>query len=206
MRVVLVGSGGHASDVLSCVEALGSYDVIGALDDDASADGARLKRRGVDLLGSLDRLVELDAAYVLGIGYPAPKLAVVARLDAAGCRSVALVHPGADVCAGVSIADGVVVLGGARVSALASLGAHVLVSYLAAIGHDSTVGDCTSVMPGAIVSGDCRIGSAVLIGTNATVLEGLSIGDRATIGAGAVVTEDVPAGATVVGAPPREVR
>jgi sugar O-acyltransferase (sialic acid O-acetyltransferase NeuD family) len=198
--LVLFGAGGHASDVLACVEAINAsapaFDVLGFVDDDPAADGWRLRARGVERIDA----VPAGAEVAVGVGYPAARVAIAARLDA---ELATLVHPAAAIDRNVELGAGVQVLGGAHVSALAELGDLVLVSYLAAVGHDSTVGAGTSVMPGAMVSGGCRVGAGVLIGTNATVLEGISIGDGARVGAGAVVTRDVAAGVTVTGAPAR---
>jgi sugar O-acyltransferase (sialic acid O-acetyltransferase NeuD family) len=198
--LVLFGSGGHASDVLACVEAINArastFDVLGWLDDDASAAGERLVARGVHRIAAVPE----GAGVAIGIGYPEPRARVADRLDV---DLVTLVHPSAVVGTGVMLGAGVHVLDGAHVSPLASLADLVLVSYLAAVGHDSRVGRATSVMPGAVVSGDCTIGAGVVVGANATILEGVTIGDGARVGAGAVVTRDVPAGVTVTGVPAR---
>jgi sugar O-acyltransferase (sialic acid O-acetyltransferase NeuD family) len=208
-RLVLLGAGGHASDVLGVVEQLqaaGSHiEVVGVLDDDHEADMSRFAGREVQIAGPIDRLSDLDAAWIAAVGWPSTRRRLVARTGAAAAAP-ALVSPRADVGRGVVVGDGSVVMGSARLSPLAHVGEHALVSYAAAVGHDSIVGDGTSVMPGAMVSGGVRIGEWVLVGTNATVIEGVVIGDGATVGAGAVVLQDVPPGTTVAGVPARAVR
>lgn len=208
-RLVLLGAGGHASDVLGVVEESNAsgrgYDVVGLLDDDPMASAHRFDGRGVSLLGTIDVLGSLASAWVAAIGWPTSRLRVAARGEASGLPAETLVSPKADVGALVELDAGVVVLGAARLSPRCKLGAHALVSYLSAVGHDTVVGRGTSVMPGAILSGDVHVGEGVLVGTGATVLEGRAIGDGATVGAGAVVIDDVPAGATVVGVPARVV-
>jgi len=207
--LVLLGAGGHASDVLGVVEALNagqpSFVVVGVLDDDPAADASRFEGRGVTVLGSLDLLAGLDARWVAAAGWPAGRRRVVERAEASGRAAATLVSPLADVGHGVVIGTGTVVMGSARLSPRSRLGEHALVSYLAAVGHDSTVGAGSSVMPGAVLSGGVEVGALALVGTNATILEGLRVGDGATVGAGAVVTRDVAPGAVVVGVPARPV-
>lgn len=206
---MLLGAGGHASDVLGVVEALNArqptFAVVGVLDDDPDADATRFEGRGVSLLGSLDLLAGLGAAWVAAVGWPSSRRRLVERAAGSGHPPATLVSPLADVGHGVAIGPGSVVMGSARLSPRSRLGEHTLVSYLAAVGHDSIVGDGTSVMPGAMISGGVEVGAHVLVGTNATILEGLRIGDGATVGAGAVVVADVEPGTTVIGVPARAV-
>lgn len=204
-HLVLVGAGGHASDVLGVVEALNAgsprWTVIGCLDD-GEPEVFRFDGRDLVVLGSVASIDELDAAWVAAVGFPASRRGCVDRVEPLASREPAtLVHPLADVGARVGLEPGVVVLGQARLSPRAHLRQHASVAYHASVGHDSVVGSCSAVMPGAVVAGDVHIGSDVLIGAGAVVLEGRNIGDGATIGAGAVVTRDVAPGATVVGVP-----
>jgi sugar O-acyltransferase (sialic acid O-acetyltransferase NeuD family) len=202
--LVLVGGGGHASDVLQAIEAHNAvearYRVVGILDD-GPVDPRRFAGRGVEHLGPVELVGSLDAAYVLCVGWPWAREALLGRIGPTAPPAAPIVHPGADLGASVELGAGSVVLGGAHLSPMVRMGAHGLVSYNATVGHDTVFGELASVMPGANVSGDVTAGDAVLVGTGAVVLEGLRLGDRARIGAGAVVTRDVPAGTTVVGVP-----
>jgi sugar O-acyltransferase (sialic acid O-acetyltransferase NeuD family) len=208
-RLVIIGGGGHASDVLGVVEAINgaepTWDVVGLLAEQRPS-GCRFARRDIEHLGTISKLAELESPWVVAIGFPSPRRALAA--EAASFTAIApaeLIHPLSDVGFAVEVECGAVVLGQSRLSAHSVLGAHSCVGYLASVGHDTHVGAFTSVMPGATVAGDVTLGEAVLVGAGAVVLEGRTIGDEAVIGAGAVVTTDVSPGITVVGVPARPV-
>ena len=206
LPLVLVGGGGHASDVLQAVEAANSvrptYQVVGILDDH-DIDPRRFSGRGVAHIGPVDDVASVDAAYVLCLGWPWTRHAVARRIGERGRPAPPIVHPAADVGAGVELGPGSVVLGLAHLSPFVRLGAHGLVSYNASVGHDTTFGDHASVMPNAAVSGQVVAGDRVLVGSGAAVREGVRLGDDVRIGAGAAVVGDVDAGLTVVGVPAR---
>lgn len=206
LPLVLIGGGGHASDVLQAVEAVNAaqltFRVIGILDD-SPVDPRRFDGRGVTHIGPIDDVVDVDAAYVLCLGWPWTRHAAATRVGERGQAAPPIVHPSADVGPGVELGPGSVVLGHAHLSPFVRVGAHALVSYTASVGHDTIFGDHVSVMPNAAVSGGVTGGHRVLVGTGAAVREGVRLGDDVRIGAGAAVVGDVAAGLTVLGVPAR---
>lgn len=195
MAILIVGGGGHASDVLSVIEAL-NLEAAG-LYDLHPIDPRRFEGRGVSQIDGRGEATH----FVLGIGWPAGRRRAVG--DGGELIAATLIHPRATVHPSARIGAGTVIMPGAIVSAGAVIREHALIHHNAVIGHDAQVGDFVSVMPGASVSGDTVLGPGCLIGANATVIQGLTVGADAKVGAGAVVTRDVPPGTTVVGCPAR---
>lgn len=210
MRVVLVGGGGHASDVLGAFEAAHAnsvsqggapHPVVGIVADN-DVDDRRFSHRNVRQIGSVDDLPRLDVShYIIAVGLSEGRRALQQRVASFGLQATTIIHPRAWVPDDVSVGDGTVVLAGVCVSPLARIGHHVYLSHGALIGHDCQVGDFATVLPGAAVSGDTSLGEGTVIGTKAAVVQGLKIGAGAMIGAGAVVLRDVPENVTAVGIP-----
>jgi sugar O-acyltransferase (sialic acid O-acetyltransferase NeuD family) len=209
MRVVLVGGGGHASDILGVFEAVARAQgaarmPVAGLVADEDVDLTRFTHRGVTQIGYIDDLPKLDVShYIIAIGYSQPRRAVQARVARFGLTAASVTHPLADIPPGVPVGEGSVILSGFRSSPMARIGRHVYLSHGALIGHDCDVRDFVTILPGAAISGDTVLGEACLIGTNAAVIQGLTIGEGAVVGAGAVVTRNVDPGVTVVGSPAR---
>ena len=214
-RIVLVGGGGHASDVLGVIEDLndaggldgGLISVAGILDD-SEIDGNRFAGRSVGQIGGLADLGGIDAThYVLAVGWPRTRQTIHRRLGlddpGSGPQPATLVHPRATVGHGVAIGAGSVVMAGVHLSPMSVVGRHACLSNHVVLGHDSVVGDFAGLMPVCVISGGATVGEGCLVGANATVLEGISLGSWATVGAGAVAVVDVDPDTVVVGAPAR---
>lgn len=142
------------------------------------------------------------------------------------------VDPAAEIGAGTTVWQNVVVLGGAKIGRDCNLNAHTLVEGGAEIGDRVTLKCGVYVWDGIILEDDVfvgpnatftndphprsrqrpaafaltRVGRGASIGAGAVILPGRSIGAGAMIGAGAVVTGDVPPSETWVGNPARPLR
>jgi hypothetical protein len=93
MRIILLGGGGHASDVLGAIEAFNAactapsskYTVAGIVAD-AEVDMQRFAGRDVHFLGGLEQLKHVDASHFIScVGYPEGRKAMAERGLAHSC-------------------------------------------------------------------------------------------------------------------------
>ena len=199
--LVIYGGGGHGKSVLDLLHALGTYRVLGFIDDGLPA-GEQIM--GLPVLGDGGLLPELYAQGVRlavnavgGIGEPSVRRVVFERLLAAGFGCPAVAHPTATLEPSATLSPGVQVFPLAYVGSEVGLGFGTIVNTGAIISHECLLGDLVNISPGAILAGGVQVGDGALVGMGVTVNLGVTIGADARVGNGATVKADVPAGGLV---------
>lgn len=196
-KILIYGCGGHGKACLDLLRFLGSYQVIGFIDDDVGLAGKNLM--GLPVLGGSEELIELKKQGVRlavnavgGIGNVAVRAKVFNKLATAGFACPTLVHPAAFVEASVSLSAGVQVFPHAYIGSEARVGFGSIVNTGATVSHDCLLGEIVNISPGAILAGEVTCEDRVLVGMGATINLQVRVGAGARIGNGATVKSDVP--------------
>lgn len=212
-RVVILGAGGFAREVLDVFDACNdqvprTWEVLGFVSEVPADWGTT--RNDVPVLGGFEWFAgtpgRRDVRVVCGIGSPAVRRRVVARADELGLSFVTVVHPRATLTRWIELGAGTVVTAGVVLTNQIRVGRHVHLNLNATVGHDAVLGDFVTVAPGVHVSGNVEIGDGCDIGTGAAIVQKLAIGEWSVVGAGAVVNRDLPPNVTAVGVPARVIK
>lgn len=194
--IVIYGAGGHGKSLLDLLRALGTYRVVGFVDDGVPARGEIMRfpvLGGGDVLADLQTEgVRLAVNAVGGIGNVRVRKKVFRRIAEAGFVCPAVVHPSAVVEPGAVLSPGVQVFPHAYVGSQVRVGFGGIVNTGAVVSHDCVLDDFVNISPGAILAGDVRVGAGALIGMGVTVNLGVEIGTGARVGNSATVKSDLP--------------
>ncbi len=208
-EIVVIGGGGHAKVVVSILQKLDGYRVLGYTDLKDHGPLLGIPYLGDDgglkaiAVGSKKRNAVLAVGQV-GLGLLREK--IISKLRALNLAFPPIVSKDSIVNAGAVVADGLVVMDGAVVNVGAKLGQYAIVNTNCTIEHDSVLEDWVHVAPGATVCGGVTIGRHSMIGAGATVIEGIKIAADCIVGAGATVVEDIIDSGVYVGCPARRIK
>lgn len=206
-ELIVIGAGGFGREVAwAAREAREPRTVLGFLDDDPAATGRRLCDATV--LGPIDLWTRFaDAEFVIGVGAPRAKRAIVEKMQRHGApRFASIVHRSVQHSSYVTFGEGSVVCAGCVLTTQIAVGPHAIVNINCTVGHDVTLGAMSNLAPLVAVSGNVTLGEGAEVGTGASLRQGIMIGTGAMLGMGAVLTKDVPANELWMGSPARRTR
>jgi sugar O-acyltransferase (sialic acid O-acetyltransferase NeuD family) len=199
--ILIYGGGGHAKTVIDLVKSIGSYSIIGIIDDNIPPGTLIM---GIPVLGSREILPELGrrglnlaANGVGGILDIKIRVALFELLDRQGFSFPKLIHPRAWIEESAVVQEGVQIFSNAYVGSESLLQSRCLINTSAVVSHDCTIGAYSHIAPGALLAGQVQIGKNTLIGMGVTIAIGIKIGDNVRIGNGAIIYADVPARAII---------
>ena len=208
MKVVGIGSGGHAKVLIDALRCRGEVEIVGLTD--AKPERWSTNVLGVPVLGD-DSILEslrdegVEGAFVAvgSVGDASVRRQLYARAVRAGFTMIRVIHPAAVIAASATIGPGSMLLAAAVVNADARVGENTIINTTAVIEHDCVVGSHVHLATGAKLASSVTVGDGAHIGAGAVVRQRIAIGAGAVVGAGAAVVDDVDAGVTVVGVPAR---
>ena len=193
--IIVYGGGGHGKSLIDLLRLLGTYRILGIVDD-GMGEGTLVMDvpvlGGAGVLAQLrEQGVRLAVNAVGGIGNLAVRIQVFHKLAQAGFSCPALVHPTAFVEPSAKLSPGVQVFPHAYVGSQVQIGYGAIVNTGVIVSHDCLVGDYANLSPGAILAGEVQIGAGTLVGMGVTVNLRVKIGSGCRIGNSATVKSDL---------------
>jgi sugar O-acyltransferase (sialic acid O-acetyltransferase NeuD family) len=208
-ELVIVGGGGHSKVVISIIQKLADYRILGYTDlkDNGPVLGVQYLGSDVELaLLAADRQKLCSVLAVGQVGLGKTRHDLFRRLRALNLCFPPIISPDAIVSEHAHCGEGTIVMDGAVINAGASVGTGSIVNTNSTIEHDSILSDWVHVAPGATICGGVKIGEFSMIGAGATVIEGVEITAGCVIGAGATVVRNIMEPGVYVGCPVRQLR
>lgn len=213
-KLIIIGAGGFGREVLWLTREIirsgaAAIDVVGFLDDNPARRDVTIN--GVPVLGGTDQVAtyasDPNVSFIIGIGEPDIRRAMVARFAAHNPRYATLIHPRAlGEWEYIQIGQGSIICAGVILTTNIKLGEHVILNLMVNVGHDASIGSYTTIAPNSTVSGSVAIGEGTYLGSGSVIRDEVTIGEWSIVGMGAVVTKPLPADVVAAGVPAQVIR
>jgi sugar O-acyltransferase (sialic acid O-acetyltransferase NeuD family) len=195
-RLVIVGSGLGATQVLDILGHDDGLQAVAIVDDDRGRFGKLVD--GVPVVGGMDRALELFAAGALDAAVISISTSVPARTrlrqrcEQAGLPLTNVIDPSTRITAGVQLGAGNVICAHCHIGVATVLGDNNFISAYNSFDHHNVLGNDISTGPGVMTSGLVEIGDRCRFGTGVFVEPHVQIGEGAQIASGAVIVGSIP--------------
>ncbi|MBW1849567.1 MAG: NeuD/PglB/VioB family sugar acetyltransferase, partial [Deltaproteobacteria bacterium] len=199
-KLVILGTGLFAQEVLDLAEDTGKYEVTAFVENwDKNKAGKALLDRPIVWIEDISSIISTHKA-VCALG-STHRRGFIEQAKEIGFEFTTIIHPSSRISSQSIVKEGSIISAGVDISAHTTIGNHVIINRGGLIGHHTKIGDYTTISPGVNIAGSVTIGEGTFIGIGAIVLDHLRIGAHSVVGAGALVTRDVSDRVQVIGIP-----
>jgi sugar O-acyltransferase (sialic acid O-acetyltransferase NeuD family) len=200
-RIVIIGGGDGAVQVLDVLAKTPGQQAVAILDDNPELRGKKVN--GVPVTGGIDidRIVdqyeqgEFDAVVISISTIIKLRAEIFEKLKGRGIPFANVIHPSVVKGMNVKMGEGNIIMAFTHLGACASLGDNNFISAYCSIEHHNEMGNHCSFGPGVITSSRVIFGDQVRCGTGIFIEPKISIGAKSVIGSGCIIWQNVPAGA-----------
>lgn len=197
-RVILVGGGALASDLVECF----GRDVFAAVYVDPGLMSPSIA--GLPVVDRWSAALQLSRKVMLAISDIGQRCRLLQQALAEGLESSPpMISPHAIVASSAQVGPGCVVAHHVVVGPFTRLLGHVLVMHGVVIGHDSVIHEQNVICAGASLSGGVVLESGCFIGPNASLAPRVQIAAGSFLAAGTVCLRSVSQRSVLIGNPAR---
>jgi UDP-perosamine 4-acetyltransferase len=206
IKIIGLGSGGHARVLLDILKKDKRYLFMGLLDK---------KKNNFSNIPILGTDKDLSKIYNQGIkncfiGFSDIKntsinLSIFNLLKNKGFQIINIISESSIISESVVLGEGIKILAGAIINSNTRIGDNVLINTGAIVDHDCNLEDHVQIGPGVVLGGNVTIQEGSFVGLGSRIKQGIFIGKKSIIGAGSVVVKDIQKNSIVAGVPARKI-
>lgn len=196
-RVLLIGGGLGATQVIDIFAGSATQKAVGVLDDKRDKWGSSVV--GVPVVGGPDRLEQLFKDKTFDAAVIAISTSVAARKKFRElCESLNIplanaIDPTSKIATGVVMGTGNVICAFCHFGFEARIGDNNFFSAYNSFDHHNVIANDVSTGPGNLTSSRVKLGNQVRLGTGIHIEPGVELGDRVQVASGATIVRSVPA-------------
>lgn len=194
-KIVIIGSGGHATSCINIIEKIKKYKIQGVIDNKK-----KIKNLPYNLIGNDNDLIKLKKKIryaFIGIGQiksSKKRKKIFDDLKRNKFILPKIISPYSLVSKHSEIGEGTIVMNFAHVNMNVKIGKNCIINTGSNIEHDVEIDNFVHISTGAIINGNTKIGSNTFIGSGSIINNNIKIGNNCIIASGKVVKKDLKSG------------
>ncbi len=195
-RVLLLGGGRGAVQVIDAILRSDRQKVAGILDDNESLRGEKIL--GIEILGPISMVHELwkqkqfDSLAITFSNALDKRAALYEDLVSDGLPFTNIIDRSVQIHANGEIGSGNIIIANCRIGACAVIGNNNFLSAYVNLEHHNVLGNHCTFGPGVFTSSRVQIDDKVKFGTGIFIEPGIKIGSESIISSGSILTLDIP--------------
>lgn len=201
MKVMIIGSGGHAKVVIDAINKQRIYEIIGLIDDYRQVGETTMDIPVVGKVSDISDHKGINCSWIIAVGDNKGRNSIYSRVIELRLNYINVIHPSATIGSDVDLGVGNFIAAGAIINSGTTIGSHCIINTGAQLDHDNKIEDFVSVAPKAALAGSVVVGRGTYIGMGVNVIERIVIGRQTVIGAGSLVNRDIPRFKVAYGVP-----
>lgn len=147
-----------------------------------------------------------DLEISMGIGEPAVREKLFAKIKKDGIETATLIHPDVYIPESTKIGKGVTIQTGCCISCNVEIEDYVYIQPQANVGHNDFLKTGCILSGMANLAGNVTIGNYTYVGLSTVIKEGILVGDYSIIGMFSAVYNDIPDEMIAMGNPARPMK
>ena len=204
MEFFVVGSSGHAKEVISAIESRNG-SILGIIVEAESTP----PYLGIEQVIEYSSELNLNGKnVVIGIGNNRKRKFVFNKIKSRWPRAnfPPVVHHGVYIPESVTLGAATVILSNAAIGPEVKFGIGSLIQHGVAISHDSILGSFSSVGLNSVLAGNVKVGDFVTIEMLVSIARGVTIGSFSHVGSNSFADVDIPANVLAYGVPAKLIK
>jgi len=207
MKVLIIGSSGHAKVVIDAIYKAGKNSIAGLIDDFRQAGEVTMGIPVIGKVSDIEKIENIEKHLVfIAVGDNYSREKIFNKISHLNLTYINVIHPSAIIGNEVEIGQGNFIAAGTVISSGTVINDHCIVNTCASVDHDNILESFTSVAPNAALAGNVTLKYGASVGMGALVIEKKTIGKTSVIGAGSVVVKDVEDNVVAYGTPCKPIR
>lgn len=207
---VVIGCGSHSASVISIIESVGQYHIIGMVDTASEYDPEE-RKSGYKVILNVDELISQtdkygDLSCVIAVGDSEAREIIYKRLKDKQFNLPNIISSKAFVDRTVEMGDANIIAHGSIVNSQVKLGSNNLINTRSVVEHHSTLKSHIHIAPGVVICGGVTISAMTFIGAGSIIIPHVSVAENTTLGAGSVLLSSIELNkSTFVGIPAKAI-